>query len=163
MFRTRACATCHLFDREPSGKDSLSGSRNDFNTITGFTAAMWNHASNSRVQASDMGTQRETFSADEMGDLISYVYFSGGFEEEGNPIKGRRLFLKKGCQSCHGDSVAGQAPIENAGRFSAARMASAVWSHGPEMVEEMQKTGLKWPTLSARDMTDLIAFLNDGW
>jgi len=52
--------------------------------------------------------------------------------------------------------------VTNAGRFSAARMASAVWSHGPEMAEEMQNTGLKWPTLSARDMTDLIAFLNDG-
>ena len=162
MFRTEACATCHSFDREPSGKDSLSGSRSDFNTITGFTAAMWNHASNSRIQSYDRGTQREAFSADEMGDLISYVYFSGGFEEEGNPVKGRALFLKKGCQSCHEESVAGQPPIESAARFSAARMASAVWSHGPEMAEEMQKTGLKWPTLSGRDMTDLIAFLNDG-
>lgn len=162
MFRTEACATCHSFDPEPSGKDSLSGSRSDFNTITGFTAAMWNHASDSRIQASHLGAQRETFSADEMGDLISYVYFSGGFEEEGDPAKGRSLFLKKGCQSCHGDSEAGQPPIENAGRFSAARMASAVWSHGPEMAEDMQKTGLKWPTLSGREMADLIAFLNDG-
>jgi len=30
------------------------------------------------------------------------------------------------------------------------------------MAEEMQKTGLKWPTLSGRDMTGLIAFVNDG-
>jgi hypothetical protein len=41
-------------------------------------------------------------------------------------------------------------------------MASAVWSHGPEMFEEMQKTGVGWPTLSGKDMADLIAFLNDG-
>jgi mono/diheme cytochrome c family protein len=97
-----------------------------------------------------------------MGDLISYVYFSGGFEEEGDHVKGQRIFLKKGCQSCHGGALAGETPIESDGRFSAARMASAVWSHGPEMFEEMQKTGLEWPTLSGRDMADLIAFLNDG-
>ena len=162
MFRTKACVTCHSFDRVPSGKDSLSGSRSDFNTITGFTAAMWNHAPRSRIQASSTETPRENFSANEMGDLISHVYFSGGFEEEGDQVKGQRLFLKKGCQSCHGDALAGESPIENDGRFSAARMASAVWSHGPEMFEEMQKTGLEWPTLSGKDMADLIAFLNDG-
>jgi len=30
--------------------------------------------------------------------------FNGGFEEDGNPAKGRSLFVKKGCQSCHGES-----------------------------------------------------------
>ena len=174
MFRTEACATCHsttvntssvrrppidkaMVVGEPSGK----GPRGDFDTITGFTAAMWNHAPRSRIQASAKGVRSETFSANEMGDLISDEYFSGGFEEEGNPVKGRRLFFKKGCQSCHGDASAGERPIESDGRFSAARMASAVWSHGPEMFEEMQNTDHEWPTLSGRDMADLIAFLND--
>ena len=160
MFRTEACATCHSFDRKSSDKGTLSGSRSDFNTITGFTAAMWNHAPKSRNEGSDIGIRRETFSADEMGDLISYVYFSGGFEEEGNPVKGRSLFLKKGCQSCHSDVLAGGRPIESDGRSSAAHMAAAVWSHGPEMFEEMQKNGQKWPTLTGREIADLIAFLN---
>jgi cytochrome c2 len=61
MFRTKACVTCHSFDRVPSGKDSLSGSRSDFNTITGFTAAMWNHAPRSRGQASSTDTPTEKF------------------------------------------------------------------------------------------------------
>jgi hypothetical protein len=39
-------------------------------------------------------------------------------------------------------------------------MAAAVWSHGPEMFEEMQKNGQEWPTLTGRGMADLIAFLN---
>ena len=47
------------------------------------------------------------------------------------------------------------------GRISAANMVSAVWSHGPEMFNEMQKSGSEWPTLSGRDIADLIAFLND--
>jgi cytochrome c2 len=162
MFQTEACATCHSFNRKPSGQGSLSGSRREFNTITGFTAAMWNHGPRSRGQASEAGIQRESFSADEMGELISYVYFSGGFEEDGDPVKGRRLFFKKGCQSCHGDAVTGEElSIDHGGRFSAARLASAVWSHGPRMLEEMKETGHEWPAFSSKDMADLIAFLND--
>jgi len=77
MFRIRACANCHSFDREPSGKDSLGGSRSEINTITGFTASMWIPASNSRAQASDMGAQRETFSGREMTDLNAFLNDGG--------------------------------------------------------------------------------------
>jgi len=178
MFRTEACANCHATNmtsgRErhqpveaaivvggPFSEGSNRGSRGHFNTITGFTAALWNHAPKSRIQAAELGVQIETFSADEMGALISEMYFSGGFEDEGNPVRGERVFRKKGCQNCHGDATAATNPIETDGRFSAAHMASAVWSHGPGMYEEMQKSDLEWPTLSGRDMADLIAFLND--
>lgn len=160
MFQTEACATCHSFNRKSSSQGSLSGSRRDFNTITGFTAAMWNHGPKGSNQASDSDIRREPFSADEMGELISYVYFSGGFEEDGNPVKGGRLFVKKGCQSCHGESLVAEISVDHGGRFSAARLASAVWSHGPRMLDEMKESDLKWPTVSSQDMADLIAFLN---
>jgi mono/diheme cytochrome c family protein len=178
MFRTEACASCHTTtvtsDRVrhqpveaamvvggPFSKKSNKDSRGHFNTITGFTAALWNHAPKSRIQAAAMGVRIESFSSDELGALISDIYFSGGFEEEGNPIRGQRVFQKKGCQNCHGGAAAGENALEADGRFSAAHMASAVWSHGPEMLEEMQKSDLEWPALSGRDMADLIAFLND--
>jgi mono/diheme cytochrome c family protein len=161
MFSAKACGTCHSFDRKSSDKGSLSGSRNGFNTITGFSAAMWNHAPMSHTRGSDPGRQDESFSAGEMGDLISHVYFSGGFEEDGNPAKGRKLYVRKGCQSCHGDTGEGHGPVGNGGRFSAASMVSAVWSHGPAMLDEMQNSGREWPTLSGRDVADLIAFLNE--
>jgi len=177
MFRTEACASCHSAPfkasrvqrpsiematvvGEPSGKAMRKGSRTEFNTITGFTAAMWNHVPKNLDQGSETGNRKETMTNDEMGDLISYVYFNGGFEEQGNPARGRRLFAKKGCQSCHGDAAADDALIEKDGRFSAARMAAAVWSHGPEMLEEMQNSGREWPRLSGRQMADMIAFLN---
>ena len=160
MFQTRACATCHSFDRKSSKSGSLKGSRREFNTITGFTAAMWNHAPRAGAQISGTGSGTATFSADEMSDLVSYVYYSGGFEEEGNADKGRRVFVKKGCESCHGVAQTGRFPSNGDDRYSAARMAGAVWSHGPEMNAEMQGRGIEWPTLSGREMADLIALLN---
>jgi len=155
MFKAKACATCHSLNGESRGSDPLAGTRNDFNTITGFTAAMWNHAPKHR---SPDGDSASSFSADEMGDLISHLYFNGGFEESGNPGKGRGLFVKKGCQSCHG--AAADDLVGSGNRFTAASMASAVWSHGPEMLEEMQKRGIEWPTLARRDVADLVAYLD---
>jgi len=158
-FGTRACGTCHSLDVASSGKGSLRGSRKDYGTVTGFSAAMWNHAPISHTQGSTPGHQDESFTVDEMGDLISYVYFNGGFEENGNPAKGRSLFVKKGCQSCHGES---DRPFGAGRPFSAASMASAVWSHGPEMSNKMQASGREWPTLTDRNVADLIAFFNES-
>jgi len=179
MFRTEACATCHSATvkasrvrrppiematvvGEPSGKAMRKSSRTEFNTITGFTAAMWNHVPKNLNYGSETGARKETVTNDEMGDLISYVYFNGGFEEQGNPARGRRIFVKKGCQSCHGDVAANDRLIAKDGRYSAARMVAAVWSHGPEMLEEMQNSGIEWPELSGRQMADVIAFLNES-
>jgi cytochrome c2 len=158
-FSARACETCHSFDVPSSDKDSLRGSRNDYGTLTGFSAAMWNHAPISHTQGSAPGHQDESFTVDEMGDLISYVYFSGGLEETGNPAKGRSVFVKKGCQSCHGEDGR---PFGPGTPSSAAAMASAVWSHGPDMFNKMQAKGLEWPTLTDRNIADLIAFFNES-
>ena len=44
--------------------------------------------------------------------------------------------------------------------FSAPRLASVVGHHGPEMLERMRSRSIPWPEFSAREMADLIAFLN---
>ncbi|MEX1309916.1 MAG: cytochrome c [Candidatus Sulfomarinibacteraceae bacterium] len=157
-FSARACGTCHSFDVLSSDMVSLKGSRKEFGTVTGFSAAMWNHAPISHTRGTPPDHQDESLTVDEMGDLISYVYFNGGFEENGNPERGRSLFVKKGCQSCHGEN----SDAFGSGRpFSAASMASAVWSHGPEMSNKMQASGRDWPTLTDRNVADLIAFINE--
>lgn len=155
MFDAKACGTCHSLGSGPTDKESLLGSRHDFNTITGFTAAMWNHAP--RIAESNSNE----ITVEEMGELMSLVYHRGGFEERGNPSKGRSLFAKKGCQSCHGDRGVNDRAIGRAGdRFSAASMVSAVWSHGPEMLDAMRESGRDWPTLSGREVADLVAYLD---
>jgi len=157
-FSFKACGTCHSFDVPSADKGSLRGSRKNYGTITGFSAAMWNHAPISHSQGSRPDHRDESFTVDEMGDLISYVYFNGGFEEIGNPAKGRSVFVKKGCQSCHGESGI---PFGGGRPFSAASMVSAVWSHGPEMLEKMRANGIEWPTLTNRNVADLVAYINE--
>jgi hypothetical protein len=44
--------------------------------------------------------------------------------------------------------------------FSGAAMVSALWRHGPTMLDAMRKRGTPWPRFNGREMSDLIAFLN---
>ena len=39
-------------------------------------------------------------------------------------------------------------------------MISTLWEHGPRMLSVMQQRRLPWPRFNAREMSDLIAYLN---
>lgn len=161
VFAAKRCDTCHTVDAHDATMNSLGGRLKDFNTLSGFTAAMWNHAHELRGTLAGSANEPVTISTSEMRELVSYLYFNGGFEERGDAASGRKVFTDKGCQSCHGPAGAGQTAPTIAGDMSAARMASAVWSHGPQMLEAMRGRGVEWPSLTSRQMANLIAFLDE--
>ena len=39
-------------------------------------------------------------------------------------------------------------------------MVSALWDHGPRMLEPMKQREVAWPRFTAQQMSDLIAYLN---
>jgi hypothetical protein len=39
-------------------------------------------------------------------------------------------------------------------------MVSSLWGHGPRMLEMMQQKKLEWPRFTAKQMGDLMAYLN---
>jgi hypothetical protein len=39
-------------------------------------------------------------------------------------------------------------------------MVSALWHHGPQMLDGMKVKGIAWPRFEGAQMSDLIAFLN---
>jgi hypothetical protein len=41
-------------------------------------------------------------------------------------------------------------------------MVSALWRHGPRMLDQMKTKGLGWPRFDGSQMADLIAYLNSG-
>jgi len=41
-------------------------------------------------------------------------------------------------------------------------MAQAMWNHGPEMLEQMGKTRVTWQKIDAKEMVDLMEYLNRG-
>lgn len=147
LFESKGCAGCH------TGKLDLT-SRLKNQTLTGIAVEMWNHAPR-------MASNPSQLSVEEMRDLLSYLWAGNFFEDSGRAVAGQRVFLSKHCGDCHHDTPGGAPNLIGTGQsFTAATMVSALWRHGPGMLDQIQKQGKDWPHFDAQKMSDLIAYLD---
>ena len=100
-------------------------------------------------------------SLDEMREIVSYLWTDQFFEDQGSPAAGERVFASKRCAVCHNDPSSGAPKLAGSGRsYSAATMVSALWHHGPQMLDQMKTKGIAWPRFDGPQMANLIAYLN---
>jgi len=121
--------------------------------MTEIAADMWNHSPK-------MANPVPTLSQEEMRQVVSYLWAKQYFTGSGSPGAGQKVFTAKGCSGCHSES--GGAPKLAKGKeaYSDITMISALWDHGPRMLERMQERKQAWPRFTAKEMSDLIAYLN---
>lgn len=148
LFKVKGCSECHTGNLDLRSR--LKG-----RTLTDIAAAMWNHAPKMKGAAI-------RFDTGEMNEILSYLWCLRLLDEGGNSRRGEKLFAEKHCSACHGDK-SGDAPdlrTRNDQEHTSLTMISALWKHGPAMLDRMREKGFLWPRLTADDMSDLIAFLN---
>jgi len=147
LFDSKGCSGCH--------KDKASIVRQiKGETLTGIAVAMWNHEPK-------MAPEPARLEVDEMREIASYLWAEQFFADEGSAAQGGRVFTAKHCATCHNDASSGAPKLIGAGRsFTAATMVSALWYHGPQMLNLMKTRNIAWPRLDGRDMANLIAYLN---
>ncbi len=152
LFESKGCVGCHR-------TGSVLASRIKKRTLTEIAAAMWNHA----PKMLSAGAQPTRFESGGMRELLSYLWAKQFFEDSGDSGHGKRVFTAKRCAACHSDGASGAPQLPSGGRqFSGASMVSALWRHGPTMLERMTKQSMPWPRFSGRDMADLIGYLNSA-
>jgi cytochrome c551/c552 len=154
IFKSKGCFGCH------SGYSSLADQIKG-RTLTEIGASMWNHGSS-------MPAAPAPFAAGEMRELLSYLWARQFFVDAGDARRGKRVFVAKRCGTCHDDASSG-APKLAGGQlsftgvtFTGATMVSALWHHGPRMLEQMNDRRIQWPRFDGREMSNLIAYLNAG-
>ncbi len=152
LFDSKGCAACH------TGKNtlppSLKGATLKGETLTDIAVAMWNHEPK-------MPAAPKPLSVDEMREIVSYLWAAQFFEDQGNAAAGARVFTAKRCAVCHDNPSSGAPKITEMKRsFSAATMVSALWRHGPGMLDQMKAKGIAWPRFDGAEMANLIAYLN---
>jgi mono/diheme cytochrome c family protein len=145
LFRSKGCERCHTGNLALSGQ--LKGK-----TLTDVAAAMWNHEPR-------MAASPPQLAVAEMREITSYLWASQFFEDAGDAAAGRRVFTSKRCVVCHEDPSSG-APRIGGGTFSGVAMVSALWHHGPRMLDGMKAKKISWPRFEGSQMSDLIAFLS---
>jgi mono/diheme cytochrome c family protein len=147
LFQSKGCAGCH------TGKLALE-SRLRNQTLTGIAAAMWNHQPS-------MKNPPPQLSQEEMRQILGHVWMRQYLQGAGDAARGKQVFETQKCAICHNDPSSG-APKLGKGKdaYSGVTMVSALWSHGPRMLEMLTQKKMEWPRFTARQMADLIAHLN---
>ncbi|HLK65428.1 MAG TPA: c-type cytochrome [Bryobacteraceae bacterium] len=146
LFQSKGCARCHV--------DRLAlENRLKNQTLTEIAVAMWNHQPNMPGPAPEL-------SQEEMRQILAYVWARQYFRGDGNADRGKKVFADKSCATCHNES--GTAPKLSKGKdgYSDITMVSALWDHGPQMLNMMTQKQITWPRFTTQQMADLIAYLN---
>ncbi len=147
LFDSKGCSGCHV------GRLALEDRlRNE--TLTQIAADMWDHQPS-------MKNPPPLLSPDEMRQLIGFIWARQYFRGEGNAERGKKVFAEKSCAGCHENAASG-APKLAKGKdgYSDITIVSALWDHGPRMLERMKQQNVEWPRFTAQQMSDLIAYLN---
>ena len=149
LFASKGCVDCH------TGKLELAP-RLRGKTLTDIAAEMWNHAPKMRQPPPSLATG-------EMRQIVSYLWADQMFRESGSLADGKKVFTAKNCAICHNDRSSGAPDLSSRrNTFSSVSMISTLWLHGPRMLDQMQAKKLAWPSFTARQMSDLISYLNTG-
>jgi cytochrome c2 len=100
-----------------------------------------------------------------LGLGLGFVLFGPAAEKEleGDPFRGRKLFVEKRCVQCHSvwghGGTLGPEIVRVVARKSLPTLAGAFWNHTPRMIEEMTARGYSWPIIDRREMADILSYL----
>jgi cytochrome c2 len=155
LFVEKKCDGCHPGDGPDLGAVDLPIS------IGALASRMWNHSPAMTRIMREKDVERQPVNPQELADILTYVLMLRRQDGGGSPLRGRRVFVRKGCAECHDGEEGGVGPSLRALRGSAspASMAAAMWNHGETMLQQMSEAGLGWPVFHDEEMDDLLAYL----
>lgn len=158
LFRSKGCANCH----QPGGRRSIGPDlskqqlRKSMSEICGL---IWNHSFAMQTTIAAQGMPFPRLENNELADILAYVYFLHFSRDEGDASRGEKLFVSKGCVTCHGPNKIGPNLMETGERFEMLRLATSMWNHAPIMYQSMENEVMKWIQLDPNDMQDLSKYL----
>ena len=157
VYREKRCDACHgrSVGRAPDiTRAALS------KTASEIAGLLWNHSYAMGGEMAEQGLPFPRFEGTELSDLIAHLYFRGYLGEDGDPRRGREVFVAKGCAECHAGEVEGVPDLASAlGPADRASLASAMWNHAPQMHHLMADRAPFWPKFEPGEMRDLVAYL----
>jgi len=162
LFEEMNCIQCHSVRGHGGtiGPDLAEIGRQS--NLIQFAAAMWNKAPAMTAAMNRAGIKVPQLGAEEMADLLAYLYSVQYSGEAGIAARGRQLVRDKRCLDCHALSGRGgrTAPdlASARGPSSETGVVAAMWNH-VVAAQDVQGRSITWPTLTAQEMADLSAFL----
>jgi len=162
VFEEKGCGHCHAVRGRGEHVAPDLGSPEFRGMLAAMEGQMWNHGPEMWKSMEEAGIGYPTFTAGEMSDLMTYLYFSNLIDPPGDPENGQKLFEEKGCVSCHGLSPYEDTLAQSVSEMeltSASAVIAAMWNHASEMKEAAETMNVAWPQFKPGEMRDLVAFI----
>jgi cytochrome c2 len=161
LFEEKSCYECHQFRGEGTGPDLVGG--NFSGSFLDLGASLWNHVPGMTVQHELHEVSWPTLSADQVVELLSFLYYLDYLGRPGDAGRGRSLFRDEGCSTCHAargnQSPVGPSLVELTRFASPLYVAQAIWNHGPNMLRSLKERQMAPPQFQEGDLADIAAHL----
>jgi cytochrome c len=160
---SKGCVKCHALKGEGGKVGPDLGKIDLGDTQLGLAAKIWNHIPSMTRGMERAKIIKSNLTGEEITQISAYLYFLKFFDEPGNPNEGRYVFNEKGCNTCHPPSGKGKEGEPGLDQFpqnlSPVFLAQSIWNHGPVMIPQMVKLGMKWPVFEGTEMMDLLEYI----
>ncbi len=163
LFQDKRCIECHSVAGQGGKVGPDLADKAMRRSMTQLAEAMWNKAPAMMAAMKSRKIAVPRLEAEDMADIVAYLYSVQYFARPGDPKKGRELAAEKGCTACHSVGGVGnkRAPgfAQVKGLDSPATVVSAMWNHSFIAARRGAGPKVSWPQFSPEEMADLAAFL----
>ncbi len=165
LFREKNCIRCHAVWGQGNGVGPDLGRTRTLGHVGAGQLAgiMWNHVPRMWERMEEGGIELTPISPEEMSHLFAFLLFIRYADEPGDPIEGKRVLERHGCDNCHAiDEQGGTVGPDLAkwARFvNPVVWAQKMWSHASQMGETMAQMDIAWPQFSGGDLNNIVAYI----
>ncbi len=160
LFAARGCAACHAVRGEGGTLGPDLGKTFHRHNVFQMAAKFWSHSPAMLKTLEAMKREWPKFREGDLAHIIAYLHSPAVI---GDPAAGKRVFVEKGCATCHAvkgdggkigpDLVAGPHP------HTQLDFVAAMWNHFPHMVPMMEAMQIPKIEFREEEMADLLAYL----
>jgi len=159
-FESLGCSQCHSFGPSGYAKIDLFRAIRREPVAAGLAVATLNQWPEMSRAAAARNAVLPQMRQGEMQAILAFLSEQAMKSAPGNRVRGARVFEMKGCLGCHGIPRTGAPELKGQGRrHSVFGFAGAVWGHAARARASVAHVPER-QDLVARDVSDLVAFLN---
>ncbi len=166
VFIAKGCTKCHSVYGEgaKNGIDLGKRAASYYTSLSQIASSMWNKSPEMFLLArAPLQEQVPQFTAEEMTDLLAYLYFLHYTDEPGDASRGKKIFSNAGCAKCHGLSgnrgTLMYVDLSKYRNSPLTEIVANIWNHSIKMREATVEKGVLWPQLKKGEMADLLEFI----